>query len=262
MLNRRGEGGIVRTIVWVAIIVTIFVVLLANVVNLGAFPGVNLDGAPEGAQRFVETVIAVTEPFLTVLFLVVAPVGEDENVQMIAFAIFLLMTLVGTHTLKFAFKGKRATAFFVSAIIGLIAARSLTATVLRDTALGASPLATASLLLGFIPIYALTNNLDRWSLTNFSKILVYTIAAFVYLAIFWIAFDAVVLGLIYAIGIMLLGGGEVVLRTVRPELQAAEDRRAGQFIAQAGQVERTAREMQRGARRFGGTSWTGPGFGR
>lgn len=247
--NKRGESsGVLGVVLWAGIVIAILMVLLVHFSSLG-LGFFDISSAPEEAGLVVETLIKVATPLVDLLFLIVAPSGQGNNVQVIAFSIFLLLMLVGTHTLRFAFPKQKFTPFLISLIIGLIAARSLTDTVLKETALGASPIAAASLLLGFIPIYALTRNLDRLGLANFSKMTIYTVSAVVYVFVFWVAFDARILGLVYGIGIMLLGTGEVVMRSLHPEFEKKKNERVGRFLWWAGKVEKTAEQMSEGARR-------------
>lgn len=249
VMNRNGvSNSLLAWILWAGIVVSIFAVIIVNATNLG-LPGFDLSGAPDGARMIVDSLIKVVSPFVEALFFIVAPSGQDENVQMIAFSIFLLLVLVGTRTLRLAFgqgTGKRY-AFFISVIVGLIAARSLTATLLKDTALAASPIAVVSLLLGFIPIFALTRNLDRLNLTNFSKMAVFTVTSLVYFFVFWFGFEALVLGAVYGAGIALIGLGEAVFRVMAPHMEENQNKKTGQFIAWAGKVEETAKQMRHGA---------------
>lgn len=236
MVSKRGFGlGLDQPFHWIIfglLLVCLFAVILVNGGALGLPVIGDLSGAPESARILVETFISVATPFVNLLFFIVAPAGEGPNVQMIAFAIFLLLVLVGSKTLKFAFGGKNSLLpFFISVIIGLIAARGLTSTVLQQSALAASPIAAVSLLLGFIPIYALTTNIQRWELGDVAKMGLYATVAFVYYLIFYLAFDSWQLGAVYGIGIIVMGvGGELQTWYYEHKLGAG-DRKVGQIMA-------------------------------
>ena len=143
-------------------------------------------------------------------------------------------------------------AFFISVIVGVIAARSLTATVLEESALGASPIAAVSLLLGFIPVFALTKNIDRWVLTQYSKMVVFSVAAAVYFLIFWFAFGAFYLGLVYGAGIVLLGAGQLIAPYYARARGEIADRSLGAYMAGREETVRTIRAMHRGSEGYRG----------
>ena len=187
-------------------------------------------GLPDSMVNIWIKIGNVLGPFAKGIYFAVAPAGEPENVQAIAFAIFLLLFLVGIETLGQFFRNGIIT-FIVSAIVGVIASRSLTASVLADSAIGASPIATASLLLGFLPILALSRSIDRWGINQWGKLVVFTVAGGVYFLIFSIAFDATELGATYAIGIVALGFAQSVLAFWGTAVEDRKNKGLGRFMA-------------------------------
>lgn len=234
-MNKKAEreSSIFGIVVWALIIIIIIVVMIVSFYNIDT-SAQYLDNLPDAVQTAYSTVVAIVGPLVEGLYWLVAPSGEGENVQMIAFAIFLLIVLVGSRTLRSFIKGPYM-AFFISAIVGIIASRSLTATILEDSAIAASPLAAASLILGFIPVYAITKNIDNWGFAKevWSKMVIYTVIAAVYIFFFWIIFDAAFLGWTYGIGIVLLGATEMIAPYYSKAQRTARAREAGSFIGRA-----------------------------
>jgi len=249
----QGGGGVWTVLIWVGITLIIVGIILVYASETGVAVGV-LEDLPGGVEVFYETFLTVATPIVSGLYWVVAPADEGENVQMIAFAIFLLIALVGTKSLRpfLSRGGSPFLAFFISVIVGVIAARSLTATVLEESALGASPIAAVSLLLGFIPVFALTKNIDRWVLTQYSKMVVFSVAAAVYFLIFWFAFGAFYLGLVYGAGIVLLGAGQLIAPYYARARGEIADRSLGAYMAGREETVRTIRAMHRGSEGYRG----------
>lgn len=247
--GKGGQSNIYAVVIWVLIIVLIFAMILASSTGVPGFGGA-LDNLPDAITNTFDVVSEIATPIVSGIYFVVAPSGEDDNVKMIAFAIFLLLMLVGTRSLT-PFLRSSFLSFLVSAIIGVIAARSLTATILENSALGASPIAAVSLLLGFIPVYALTMNIDKWGITQYSKMVVFTVAGIIYWLIFWFAFDSYYLGLVYGLGIILLGAGQIIAPHFAKERRQRANQSIGQYMAGVSQTIQTAQQMQIGARRTG-----------
>jgi hypothetical protein len=259
MGRRAQEGGIWLVVLWIIIVLgsLAFVFVSVTDTEFGASINQNL---PDAVGSVYDTVLAVFTPLVEGAYFVVAPsdacagaTGDcnEDNVRMIAFAIFLLLTLVGTKTLRPWIRGP-FLAFFISVIIGVIAGRSLTGTVLKETALGASPIAAASLILGFIPVFAITQNIGKWGLTRVSEMVVYTVASAVYLFVFWFGFDSLALGITYAAGIVLLGAGQIIVPWFKNANRERSDENLGEFMAGVGDTVQTSRSMQRGAQNYQG----------
>lgn len=246
-LSRKGQqgGNVIGVVVWVLLILIILSIILVG--NLLPSLGINIENAPEAVSSTVNVVSAMLKPAVNFLFLIVAPSGQDDNVQMIAFAIFLLILLVGTKTLQPFIRGP-FMAFFVSAIVGIIASRSLTATILEKSALAASPIAAVSLIIGFIPVYAITKNLDKWGWVNqvWSKMVVFTVVAAVYLIFFWAVFNSLPLGITYAAGIVLLGATELIAPWWGDRRRRARDLDVGRAMGALHVDEETARAIAEG----------------
>jgi hypothetical protein len=242
MGRRAQEGGIWLVVLWIIIVLgsLAFVFVSVTDTEFGASINQNL---PDAVGSVYDTVLAVFTPLVEGAYFVVAPsdacagaTGDcnEDNVRMIAFAIFLLLTLVGTKTLRPWIR------------------RSLTGTVLKETALGASPIAAASLILGFIPVFAITQNIGKWGLTRVSEMVVYTVASAVYLFVFWFGFDSLALGITYAAGIVLLGAGQIIVPWFKNANRERSDENLGEFMAGVGDTVQTSRSMQRGAQNYQG----------
>jgi hypothetical protein len=247
-VGKRGEsrpGEIAGAIVWGLIVLIILGILLVQVTKPSL--GLGFENLPLGVETVLGTLSKAFTPVVSGLFWVVAPQGEGENVQMIAFAIFLLILLVGNKTLQPFIRGP-FMALFISAIVGLIAARSLTATILEKSALSASPLAAVSLIIGFIPVYAITKSLDKWKFVTqtWSKMVIFTVIAVVYLFFFWSVFDAFYLGITYAAGIILLGLTELIAPWWSEHRRKAGDLEVGRVMGALHEDEETARAIAQG----------------
>ncbi len=246
-IGKRGDSGgnIIGIIVWVLIIFIILSIILVG--NLLPAMGINFDNAPQAVETTVSVFSRALAPVVSGLFLIVAPEGENGNVQMIAFAIFLLILLVGNKTLQPFIRGP-FMAFFISAIVGIIASRSLTATILEKSALAASPIAAVSLIIGFIPVYAITKSLDKWKFVTqtWSKMVIFTVVAVVYLIFFWSIFNSLPLGITYAAGIILLGATELIAPWWSEHRRKAGDLEVGRVMGALHEDEETARAIAQG----------------
>ncbi len=211
-MNKRGQTNALfwGVVAWAGILIIILLAVLVNVSNLGSFGGFVSD-FPQGVQTAVDIITTIGTPIVDGIYALVAPAGQDENVQMIALAIFFLLLLIGTKTLEPFFKS-HIWSFFISLIIGVIAARSLTATILEESALAASPLAAVSLLLGFLPVFVIARSVNKWDFAKqpFSKMVIFTVVGAVYLFFFAVVYEAITLGIVYGIGIVLLGVTEIL----------------------------------------------------
>ncbi len=256
MKNKRGQLLLPFLLVILALVVMLF--FLSNLEGGGAL----VANAPDSVANALKVTARILEPIVKGLFWLVTPAGENENVQVIAFSIFLLLWLVGSQTLRL-FLGY-SLSFFVSGIVGIIAGRSLTATVLKETALGASPIATASFLLGFFPILIVKGMLDRWFYRHLdwtsedksgniwgipfsaesAKIMlirfaVWLLLAFSYYFVYKLpSFNVPTLGLVYSVCICIFAIGDVIFPIIDQKRRALEAEETGKFIGFAGRLKK------------------------
>jgi hypothetical protein len=242
---------------WTSVAVYILIILI-GIVALLSFAGDTegyqnfINGAPNFVSSTIDIVVSIGAPLVSGVYWIVAPAGQDENVQMIAFSIFLLLTLVGNQTLSNFFR--QPNSFLISLLIGVIAARSLTATVLEETAIGASPLAAASLLIGFIPIFALSKNIDKWGISQVSKVIVYLVTATIYLFTFWFSFNSLTLGIVYSTGIILLAAGQEIVPYFKKTANRREDMSLGRWLAGNRRTLESLRNIRQGDQQASGQS--------
>ncbi len=251
--NKRGSGTLFLVILYVigaALLLTLALSYLSEAGGTSNF----MNALPDGIDMFIEIFGKIVSPIGKAIYFVVAPQGESQNVQVIAFSIFLLLFLVGYKSLR-PFFGE-LTAILVSGIIGVIAGRSLTATILEETALGASPIAAASLLVGFIPIYALSMNIDKWGINNATKFVIFAAAAGVYTYVFGWVFDAPMLGSIYGAAILLLGAGQMIVPYFRKTAREKRGESLGRYMAGVQNTVEDVKAMRKGAAAAGGPAGT------
>jgi hypothetical protein len=242
MFGKRGSAW--GAIAWIIVILLVIFPTILYVVDPSG--PVNVERLPDAVSNTVDVISRVAGPIIDLVYFAVAPSGQPENVQAVAFSIFLLLTLIGTTSLK-PFLKAPFMAFFVSVIIGAIAARSLTATILEESALAAGPLAVVSLLVAFIPIFALSKNIDSWGFSQTAKMVVFTIVGVIYWFFFALVFEAQTLGLIYGIGVLALGAGQIVVPYFKKSARERKSMSLGRYMAGVESTIETARGMQTGA---------------
>lgn len=251
-MNKRGQegegGGFWPAAILILAIVIIVIVVVTSF--LGPSVAEGFVGVPDAVVTVINGIVSVATPIVNGIYFVVAPTGQDtnDNVRMIALAIFFLVTLIGTKALRPFMKGP-FLAFFISIIVGVIAARGLTQTILEDAALSASPLAAVSLILGFLPVYAITKNLDKWGWAKqvWSKFVVFVVIGAVYWIFFALIFDSPFLGATYAVGILALGATEMLSPYYRSVRRARRARGIGRTIRRGEHVEETMAEASEAA---------------
>lgn len=209
VLNRRGQRDeLYGVVVMIIIILLIFSVIFVYTRSTG-LSGSDFENLPEAAQSVMDTLYVVLVPIVNGLYKIVAPAGEPENVKAIAFSLFLLMTLVGQRAMRIIFRGTFIS-FFIAAIIGVIASRSLTETILRETALSAGPLATGAILVSFLPIFILTKTINRFSRSGLVRLTLYTCMGIALWIIIAVAYKSPALGFVYGIASVAMGGFELL----------------------------------------------------
>lgn len=235
-------GGV---ILWVVVVVVVAIVTVAYL-DQSDTAGIALEGMPEGLKSVLAAAGSIVVPVAKLLFFAVAPADQEENVQAIAFALFLLLFLIGNEALR-TFIKNRIVSVIAAAIMGIIASRSITNTILEQTALAAGPIATVTFILGFIPIFALTKYITKSRLKSvYSYMIIYTIAGIVYALIFHFAFEATILGIVYGAGIVALGATEMIIPHYQKKKEATENRRTGQTLRDIKKTEEAARTMAEG----------------
>lgn len=241
MYNKRGEA-----LGW---ILTAGLLVIIAIAIMGAYTPKNVDvlltGTPGVMVKMIDGIKTVADPIANMLYTAVAPVGANDNTKAIAFAVFLLITLVGYTATKGLFNP--VIALLISGIVGVIAGRGLTDTVLAETALSASPIAAVSLILGFLPIFVLTKKIKDWKLTKFTELVIFAVAGVIYALVFSFAFQATTLGIVYGVGVILVGIGQTVIPALKAAETARKNKVSGKFAARLGRVESVLKQMQKGA---------------
>ena len=175
---------------------------------------------------------------------------------------FLLLVLVGSRTLAPWFGRQGSPTFlsyFISILVAIIAARSITSEILETMAFGASPLAAAAMIIGLLPIFALSRNIGGWELSLLSEWLIYSIVAIGYFFVFNYAFGAYFLGILYMVAIIVLGLFESI---VAPRMRVAREARLWSNFAEfVGQNRRAIQGWERMYAASGGTPPAAAGTG-
>lgn len=233
MKSNRGSG----TFLALSIMVAIFVFVLTAIIYAEPRVGDVVETLPNSVEIIFNTFFKVGELLTRVLLNIVAPsdLAGDDNLRVIAASIFLLITLVGTQSLKSFFRNKNQSflPFVISVAIALIASRSLTSTILNTLDLGASPLTAIALLVGVVPILMISNSLERFSATGWTKMALYSLTALFYFFVTLYIFEtSVVLSLFYAVAVLVLGIGQVMIPLWREHAQQQHWHNLGKYMQQ------------------------------
>lgn len=246
-MNRRGKGSVWVTIIWAVVLLAILGVVLVSYFDAN-FSG-KIESLPAVIGVVYGVIINILEPIVAGIYKVVAPTGPDTNddVRMIALAIFFLITLVGTKALRPLIKGP-FLALAISVIIGVITARSLTRAILEKSGFIASPIIALSLFFGFGILYFITKNIDNWPFgkTPAGKMVIYTVVAAIFLVVYWQVFDSLALGIIFAAGTIVMGVTEMVYPMFKEYKEEKEGEETGKTMAEMKEVEDTAKKMSEG----------------
>ncbi len=155
--------------------------------------------------------------------------GLDANQEVIALAVFLLMLIIGTHSLNLAFQ-KPIMSFFIAALISLIASRALSATIINDYIVG-SPVAAAAFIVGIIPLFFIYGIMNKWASGKiFVKSIVWCILAVIYFMVFVYSFGSKTLGTVYAIAILIAGIVELIVPYLVYSQKSTTAKSIGKFI--------------------------------
>lgn len=242
-MNKRGSLG---SIFAVLLIVAIVLAIVTAATGSGSAFSQTMEQLPDAVITVVEIYQTIFAPIFKGIYFLVAPESLDQDGKMIALGIFLLLWLVGGHTLKPLFKNNTFLAGLVAAIVGLIASRSLTDKILKETALSASPIAAAAFLVGILPILMVNGMVNKWFVKSsfgpqsgsskakstksiLMKSAVWGILGAIYLFVFWTIFEAQTLGWVYFIGILIFAVGDVIFPAIRQKAFEEESKDIGRF---------------------------------
>ena len=137
---------------------------------------------------------------------------SDGNLEMIAFAMFLLIWIIGAKSLKHFFKSPIISGV-VSFLIALIAARGLNSTIINDYVVG-SPVAAGAFIVGVIPILMFYGFMEKIA-TQFKELtrfLFWCLFALIYFLVFTYGFQSMTLGITYLVVILIAG----IIETLSP----------------------------------------------
>ena len=164
---------------------------------------------------------------------------------MIAFAVFLLLVIIGTRALKNLFKSP-ILSFVIALLIGAIASRGLNKYVIEQYIVG-SPVSAAVFLIGVLPILALYGFIKKRGFKGPTKAFIWALLAFIYLFIFWLIYDSMAMGITYALFILAAGIVETVLPWWEVKEGERKDKKTGRFVGFWGKLLHRTGKVQEGA---------------
>jgi len=221
-MNKKGSWG------EIIFAIIVFFVVIFFAMNLLSANGIKVpfSFSSETSGTLLTTIKTISQAVYTA----VAPVGMDENKQMIAFGMFLLILVIGTKAFKNFFNG--VFSFIIAAIIGLIASRSLNSYIIEHYISG-SPVASGAFLIGVLPILAAYGIISKWGRGAALKMTVWSLLAVTYLLVFMYGFNETTMGWVYFLFILLAGLFDAIWPTIKAAQQRKEDKQTGEFIGKA-----------------------------
>lgn len=225
-MNKKGSGGEIFAGVLVFIL-TLFVVLTIissqEGVNIPVLDFIRSGNVWGGVYNFGASTIEVLKN-------IAVPEGLDTaNHEVIALALFLLVWIIGTKSLKNFLSP--VIAFFVGGLVALIAARGLSSIIIEQYVV-ASPVAASAFMIGILPILMIYGFMNRWSSGKFLvKWMVWMIAAVTYLMVFWFAFNSKTLGIVYLIFMIIAGFVDCFGPLLKHGFKRNKRKELGKFIA-------------------------------
>lgn len=244
MNNKKGDftGRVIISVLLVLFAVTALFVFFAP---LGV--GSSIENLPSLLQTVINAFTTIANPIVKGLFFVVAPAGEDQNTKMIAFAIFLLITFAGIKSLNIFFNNK-GLSLLVAAIVGIIAGRSLTSSVVANSAFAAAPLAGISLFVTFVVILGVGNWVEKKSgMNQYMKAVMMLVTGIIVFFFYALIFKAVTLGIVYGAGTLILGAAQTILPFWQRSQTERENMGLGTYMAGVHNDIEIVRDMKRGS---------------
>jgi len=246
-MNKRGMTGeewLFGALAFFAVIVIIIIVFNSAGINI---PGVNTGDV----SQIFSKILSGGKALIEVIYKVAIPTGLTDDQKMIAFAVFLLVWIIGAGTVRNMFKNPLLY-LGISFLVALIASRALNATVIQKYIVG-SPVSAAAFLIGILPIMMFYGFISKWANGKFfTKLLIWIVFAVTYLLVFWFGFQSKAMGATY-FGAILIGG---FIETFAPFFKEMRKRQEnfdlGKFMFSSATTLKSWRQVQQGAQRAAG----------
>ena len=234
--------GIIMGLVGLLVLISFFVSLAdtdSKVVNV-------LNNLLNNGDSIIGSVASYGKTIADIAMDLVAPTDLDEDYRVIALGIFFLLLIVGTKGLNNVFKNWFYS-FGLAFFIALIAGRALTSTVIEKYILP-SPLSAAAFLVGVLPLLMIYGLMQSWKSGQYIiKALGWVVAAFLYLFIFWFAFQSRAMGVVYFAVVLIAGAVEIFAPYFKMHSQEMKNKGHGKFFALMFSTVNDLKEMQAGA---------------
>jgi hypothetical protein len=231
-MSKKGQGAMGIVVIICAVI--LIVIAIASLTGFSSF--LSNMGLSADQMGGIGTAIVSTFTFIKDLVVPVSA-GLSDDQMAIAFAMFLLVWLIGTRALTQAFNNNWFIAFLVAGLVSAIASRSLTPELISQY-ISPSPVAASAFLIGILPIFAFFGIMKKWKPSNspdtriLLKFMAWALLAATYWAVFAFAFDSRTLGFIYFICIILAGLCETLLPYYRYKKLMAHMKTTGKGLAE------------------------------
>lgn len=247
-MNKKGQSGVGR---WIFSGIGLFIIVLISALIIYTQGGSSL--ADKIVNFFVglgwtgENVFSNIFSFFDFLKDLAVPVSANLNTDQtaIAFAMFLLVWIVGTRALIRAFNGNGILSFFIAGLVSIISSRALTPQIINDYVAG-SPIAATVFLAGVIPLFAFYGIIKNWKPTSnvgqriLLKFFVWALFGMTYFVVFFFGFKSGILGISYLVLILLAGITETVIPYYKYYKLAEQAKTTGQTMAQLRNILRKA----------------------
>ena len=240
---------------WAIIVVGIVMGLIGLFVLLSFF--MSLASTDSQIVRVIDNLLNNGDSIITTVSLygsgvvdlamdIVAPSDLSNDYRVIALGVFFLLLIVGTKGLNNVFKNWLYS-FGLAFFIALIAGRALSTTVIEKYILP-SPLSAAAFLVGVIPLLLIYGLMQGWKSGQYIiKALGWVVAAFLYLFIFWFAFQSRAMGVVYFAVVLIAGAVEIFAPYFKIHSKEMENKGHGKFFALMFSTVNDLKEMQKGA---------------
>jgi hypothetical protein len=226
-MNKKGSAG--EFFIGLGIFIAVFLVVFTI---LGSQSNINIPGISEFIQsgNVWGGIYDFGVKIINVLKEISVPEGLDNaNYDIIALALFLLVWIIGTKSLK-SFLSP-VIAFLVAGLVAVIAARGLTATIIQDYVV-ASPVAASAFLIGILPVLMIYGFMQNWHSGKFLvKWMVWIVCAVTYVMVFAWGFQSITLGWVYFAFIMIAGFVDCFAPLFKYGMRKNKARSIGSFIA-------------------------------
>ena len=100
----------------------------------------------------------------------------------------------------------------------------------------------------------MSKNIDKWGISQVSKVIVYLVTATIYLFTFWFSFNSLTLGIVYSTGIILLAAGQEIVPYFKKTANRREDMSLGRWLAGNRRTLESLRNIRQGDQQASGQS--------